>query len=582
MSLFQRAQARLNNKENEIVFEDSDEEEDSESDVDDNITLDECMDMVQRKTQDVNSSFTRIRQLHQEGMNKNTNLKEVLSKRIQKSKDSQLPDVGSSLEATNENNHVFSEPSQDSLIYPNSENYSWKTYSTSSQSQSTYATNSQSQSTYATNSQSQSTYATNSQSQNSIDIGESQSQYTLEMDSQGQEVPVKKKRGKLTDEERKRREEVRLEKKRLREAEKLERQKKREEAKLEKELQKERLKAEKQAATMNKRSERKEECMAKIIAVVDPSLIEGANGADILKGLQDLGVRYEIKTLPFPSCIGWMKENATYTADGKAVTKDVHFEEEQQVLHKMTANELAYRVNNELAEETEETLTLLVKELKKGFPNKKLTILLTGLNTYYRLHKTKQNRDFRAQALGYDEHAGKKRKKKSDKVPILQQDEIEGLLVQVQTLYDDIFIRKCEETKHIDEFIASFTRAIAEAPFKKEANSSLKFCSIGPSDKMSIKVMDDGDGVLQLWNQQLQQFYGVRHETSTVITQQYPTPRSLVQAYQTSPEPHLMLQDIEVRRGVGVLQTNRRVGPELSKRVHKLMTSRNGEEQVAK
>uniref|UniRef100_A0A7M5UA01 ERCC4 domain-containing protein n=1 Tax=Clytia hemisphaerica TaxID=252671 RepID=A0A7M5UA01_9CNID len=529
MSLFQRAQARLNNKENEIVFEDSDEEEDSESDIDDNITLDECMDMVQRKSQDVNSSFTRIRQLHQEGMNKNTNLKEVLSKRIQKSKDSQLPDAGSSSEATNENNHVFSEPSQDSLIYPNSENYSWKTYSTSSQSQSTYATNSQSQSTYATNSQSQSTYATNSQSQNSIDIVESQSQYTLEMDSQGQEVPVKKKRGKLTDEERKRREEVRLEKKRLREAEKIERQKKREEAKLEKELQKEKLKAEKQAATMNKRSERKEECMGKIIAVVDPSLIEGANGADILKGLQDLGVRYEIKTLPFPSCIGWMKENATYSADGKAVTKDVHFEEEQQVLHKMTANELAYRVNNELAEETEETLSLLVKELKKGFPNKKLTILLTGLNTYYRLHKTKQNRDFRAQALGYDEHAGKKRKKKSDKVPILQQDEIEGLLVQVQTLYDDIFIRKCEETKHIGEFIVSFTRAIAEAPFKKEANSSLKFCSIGPSDKMSIKVMDDGDGILQLWNQQLQQFFGVRHETSTVITQQYPTPRSLVQ-----------------------------------------------------
>jgi len=55
----------------------------------------------------------------------------------------------------------------------------------------------------------------------------------------------------------------------------------------------------------------------KIIAVVDPSLVEGANGADILKGLQEIGVRYEIKSLPIPSCIGWMRENATYSINGQ-------------------------------------------------------------------------------------------------------------------------------------------------------------------------------------------------------------------------------------------------------------------------
>ena len=64
-SLLQRIQARLNNnKENQqIIFADSDADDDeneSESDIDDNITLTECVDVVKRKSQDQNSSFTRL------------------------------------------------------------------------------------------------------------------------------------------------------------------------------------------------------------------------------------------------------------------------------------------------------------------------------------------------------------------------------------------------------------------------------------------------------------------------------------------------------------------------------------------
>ena len=85
---------------------------------------------------------------------------------------------------------------------------------------------------------------------------------------------------------------------------------------------------------------------------------------------------------------------------------------------------------------------------------------------YTRLHKTKQNRQFRAQALGYDEQAGKRKRKKDEVVPVLQRDEVEGMLVQQQTLNDGLFIRKCEDTKQLSEFVASFTRSIAETPFK--------------------------------------------------------------------------------------------------------------------
>lgn len=44
-----------------------------------------------------------------------------------------------------------------------------------------------------------------------------------------------------------------------------------------------------------------------------------------------------------------------------------------------------------------------------------------------------------------------------------------------------------------------------------------------------VQIMDDGRGVHELWNQQLQQFYGVRYETSVAITQRFPTPSSLME-----------------------------------------------------
>ena len=41
-------------------------------------------------------------------------------------------------------------------------------------------------------------------------------------------------------------------------------------------------------------------------------------GADILKALQDINVRYELKKLPIGSCIGWMRENVDYAVDEKS------------------------------------------------------------------------------------------------------------------------------------------------------------------------------------------------------------------------------------------------------------------------
>ena len=98
----------------------------------------------------------------------------------------------------------------------------------------------------------------------------------------------------------------------------------------------------------------------------------------------------------------------------------------------------------------------------------------------HRLHKTKQNRQFRAQALGYDDKKQLKKKKKDQLIPVLERDQIEEMLVSIQTIHDHVFFRRCEENSDkIGQFVTSFTRSIAEAPFKYDCHIP-NFYSPGP------------------------------------------------------------------------------------------------------
>eukprot|EP00795_Rhopilema_esculentum_P008936 gene8936-16569_t len=99
------------------------------------------------------------------------------------------------------------------------------------------------------------------------------------------------------------------------------------------------------------------------------------------------------------------------------------------------------------------------------------------------------------------------------------------------------------------------------------------------------KVTKDGLGLLDVWVRQLQQFKGVGYETAAAIAQKYPSPLLLFKEYQRASSElgaSLLLQDIEVRRGHGVLATSRRVGPELSKKIYTLLMSICGTAELAK
>ncbi|NXX77442.1 EME1 endonuclease, partial [Urocolius indicus] len=131
----------------------------------------------------------------------------------------------------------------------------------------------------------------------------------------------------------------------------------------------------------------------------------------------------------------------------------------------------------------------------------------------------------------------------------------------------------CEE---LGEFATMFTKAVAEAPFKREREKTgfsfyleKKWCG-------GVKVDPSGKGLLEVWKRQIQQFNRVSFEMAEAIVSAYPSPQLLVQAYSrcsSEQEREDMLANILVHRGEGVTATSRRVGPDLSRRIYLQMTS---------
>lgn len=136
--------------------------------------------------------------------------------------------------------------------------------------------------------------------------------------------------------------------------------------------------------------------------------------------------------------------------------------------------------------------------------------------------------------------------------------------------------RIVQSWKELADFTCTFTKAVAEAPFKKlRDQTSFSFC-LESDWARGMKVDRAGRGLAQVWRRQIQQLNRVSLEMASAVVATYPSPQLLVQAYRrcfSEQERQNLLADIQVRRGEGVTSTSRRVGPELSRRIYLQMTT---------
>ncbi|NXE10602.1 EME1 endonuclease, partial [Lophotis ruficrista] len=133
-----------------------------------------------------------------------------------------------------------------------------------------------------------------------------------------------------------------------------------------------------------------------------------------------------------------------------------------------------------------------------------------------------------------------------------------------------------ESWEELGEFATMFTKAVAEAPYKRaRENTMFSFC-LEEKWCRGVRVDRSGKGLFEVWKRQIQQFNRVSPEMAEAIVTAYPSPQLLIQAYSrcfSEQERENMLANIPVHRGDGVTATSRRIGPDLSRRIYVQMTS---------
>lgn len=171
-------------------------------------------------------------------------------------------------------------------------------------------------------------------------------------------------------------------------------------------------------------------------------------------------------------------------------------------------------------------------------------------------------------------------KKKSTKSDINKRDiDLASIFLQFN---HNASVNYYESNDEIFEFIHQITKAIAEETLRGNTVTSDFMLADCSSEKQS-KIGKNGEGLLNVWTNMLEKFQFISKDQACAIVAKYPSFYMLMDAYRSLSEKEgkLLLADIQVRRGAGVLANVRRIGPELSKKLYKFFTSSDPNDIIA-
>ncbi|XP_068202054.1 crossover junction endonuclease EME1 [Palaemon carinicauda] len=334
-------------------------------------------------------------------------------------------------------------------------------------------------------------------------------------------------------------------------------------------LEKAEAKAQREAERTSRKAMKPGECLKYIKVQLDRHLLELPVGSQVLSHLQSADLRYEVVDSVVPCVASFTRIDPltlqeTLAEDAVIIVplKDFITLVERQVFYNGVAG-----------------LCEKCKEWKSALSVPRITLVVAGVQIYLRGRKTNNQQDFRAAVLG-EAAQPKRKKKKQDSSGIesnVNRVDIETALVMAQ-LECGVNHRLISDAEKVATFICQVAKSLAEAPYKREKEDSTFSWFAEGSNINTVKVDKTGVGLSKLWRQQLQQFNNVGTEVAQAIVREYPSPQALVQAYRHSTsekEASLLLAHIPVRRGVGPLESTRRIGPELSKKIHLFFTCRD-------
>ncbi|KAL3876048.1 hypothetical protein ACJMK2_033933 [Sinanodonta woodiana] len=342
--------------------------------------------------------------------------------------------------------------------------------------------------------------------------------------------------------------------------------------------------AEKQLIKLKKESQKQfslATCLKYISVYIDPNILNTCGlGAVIFKSCEDLGVRCITERQSVPCTILWKRQfiegSLSQEMEVESTTCEV---EEGDLLALIPTPDFVEMVNNFKLKQQGRgdgvgpSLQEYFQMIKMHHPNKSVTALVQGMEQYFRDRKTQTKRQHRDAILSadpnYQQKGNKQRKGHIDKTVSRVEVEESVTDAQLQTGCMTLMIETAED---VGDLVKRFTKAVAEKPAKIDRNDAIFSFN---EEGCGVKVDKLGGGLLKVWKHQLMQFKNISPDIADAIVAVYPSPRLLLQAYRnctTEKESQRLLENIVVRRGAGVLETSRRVGKEISQRIHLLMT----------
>ncbi|XP_049941349.1 crossover junction endonuclease EME1 [Schistocerca serialis cubense] len=338
------------------------------------------------------------------------------------------------------------------------------------------------------------------------------------------------------------------------------------EEKMQKKAEKEKKKAEaaldkamKQAAAASSRLKKPGECLKTIKVVVDNALIQEKFGGALLSALEEIEVERCMQSQPIPSTVTWLRQIIEHSIDEDSQKLEVitKYKEEDYAL-------LIWMWDMVKSQMQSGIFIASVLSVASSLPGKKMTLLI------YDSEKYSRNKKPQKKGIYYTESSP-------------SEDELLEALVELQLRHGCQY-HLVHTPEELGAAIGQLTKAIAVKPFKlekqEEQMEETDWFAAGDSNDC-VKVDKHGNGMLQLWRQQLCQFPLASLATAEAISAVYPSPRALLEAYKcckSEKEGLLLLQDIKVRRAAGPLATVQRIGPELSKKIFKFFNSSDGDE----
>ena len=314
-----------------------------------------------------------------------------------------------------------------------------------------------------------------------------------------------------------------------------------------------------------------------LTVVIDPETVNCPPGNDILSALQnplngkeECKFVYNIVSQPVPQSISWRRKIVTFSMVLGEVRYHEEWREEGRALIVLSALDLVQKIETG-------SLEGWARASKEKLGGKHVTLMIYGYE-YLKEEKAAQERVRTAKIRGE-----LPKKKDLDRLAhtITKYDFDESVVsLSLERVADHLFFEKSPTKgvgwKDLGSAVFHQTRAVAEAPLKlsKELAGAGGFSFLA---KAGGKNCVDVKNTAEYWKQMLMAISSqATLEKVTAIVSQYPTPQALLAAYQmcdTTKQAQNLLANMEVRRADNILGGKRKIGPDLSWKIHTMMTS---------